>query len=178
MDILFVQPMPYSLVQGADAVFCLSDGYMATAFFGGSPDCRLFRDITKSAFASYRRDVYQSTSAEAVYRLAGTERWQKIMVPGEKCLDQLRQQYADLSLMKLPQETVYPYHWANIGQIFTRTQKLPPRCVGIHWFGGTALSQKWNEKLTHKNFRKYENTYAAYGAHICQSGRYSTRPSK
>lgn len=30
--------------------------------------------------------------------------------------------------------------------------------IGMHWYGGTPLSQEWNKKINHENFASFNNT--------------------
>ena len=160
MDILFVRPMPS--VRHANVVFCLQDGYMAIGLLGASPGCRLFQEIARRALAGYCAADYQSTGAEAVYKLAKLGiHWGRVNAPGDKCLARFRADYPDLAIVGLPPETVYPYSCKQINRIFGETNSLPAQCVGIHWFGGNSLSQQWNDRLTHENYREYRNTFTA-----------------
>jgi len=167
MDFLFVAPMPANQVADADAVFCLSLGFMAIGLFGASPDSRLFRDVLASARDGYKPGAYQSTGAEAVYRLGGVwPDWPAVNQPGDKALAALRKKYRDLNVVELPSRAAYPWPYTEVQKIFAETNETPEGCVGVHWFGGNSLAQDWNRRLTHENFREYHNTYTAEVARI------------
>lgn len=164
MDILFVRPMPYAFIRDADAVFCLTAGYMAVGLLGASAGCQLFADIAQEALAGYRANGYESAGADALYRLAHVRRSEDM--PGMKCLIHFRRDYPDVCIRELPPQTVYPYNYTQTARIFSRTDSVSAQCVGIHWFGGDRLSQKWNDRLTHANYREYRNTYTRYAAKV------------
>jgi hypothetical protein len=162
LDILFVRPMPYAFIRDADAVFCLTAGHMAIGLLAASPGCQLFADIARKALADYHANGYESAGADAVYRLAQVRRSEDM--PGMKCLIRFRRDYPDVCVRELPPQTVYPYNYTQTARIFARTDSVSAHCVGIHWFGGDRLSQQWNDRLTHANYRDHHNTYTRYAA--------------
>lgn len=167
MDILFVGELPYHQVKNAGAVFCLSNSWMTIGLMAATPNQPVFRDIRESALDNYLPTQYQSTGAEAVYRLAGFyPGWASVANVGERCLEVFRLRYPELQATTLPQHTVYPWAYTETAKIFEETRDIPPGCCGIHWFGGNSLSQGWNSKLTSDNYRKYPNTFTRYVSQI------------
>ncbi len=159
MDVLWVGSLPAERVKSASAVVCLSDGYMAIGLMGASPGNPLFRNIQETAVLNYTPRKYQSTGAEAIYRLAGIwPSWGSFNQPGRLALDRLRERYF-IEIAELAQETIYPFTYRQTDRIFSEAHDLPPGCCGIHWFGGNNLSQQWNCRLTHENYGDYDNTY-------------------
>lgn len=165
LDILFVRSMPYAQVRDADAVFCLTGGYAAVGLLGASPGCQLLQDVAAEALAGYSVASYQSTGAEAIYRLARLPRWGKMKAPGKLCLARFRRDYPELAIRELPERTVYPFSHTETRRIFCRAESLPAGCVGLHWFGGDPLSQEWIGRLTAENWRDHHNTYTAVASH-------------
>lgn len=160
MDILWVRPIPYDDLSKQEAVFCLSDGFMAIGFLACSPGNPIFQRISVTAIENYTAQKYQSTGAEAIYRMAGVwPSWGSFNRPGDLAIKWIREQYPAMALTVLPQETIYPFNYKSTAMIFERVSPLPPRCFGIHWFGGNQLSQRWNCELTGDNFSRYRNTY-------------------
>ncbi len=175
MDILFVEPLPYKAIQHANAVFCHTHEYMAIGLCAAAPGERLFSDILQSARNNYTPDGYQSTGAEAIYRLAGMlghqvewanpwPQWGTIPRVGPQSVNAMRRQYPATEIAVLPDATVYPWYFKQVGHIFNEDRDVPTGCCGIHWFGGDALSQTWNNKLTHENYAAYTNTFTRYAA--------------
>lgn len=153
MDILYTNPMPEEARQ-ADATFCLSNGYMTIGFFGATPGSPLFAEIAHTARNNYSTKRYQSTGAEAIYRMAGLgASWDRHDAPGRKCVNYLRDRYPQLRIRELCQESVYPFTCDQVPSIFEETATVPAATFGIHWFGGNPLAQKWNQRLTPKNYK-------------------------
>ncbi len=125
---------------------------------GASPGCQLFQDVADQARANYSPTSYQSAGAEAVYGLVGMRESKGVEGPGRRYLATLRSRYPGLAIRELPERTVYPFPYTEVKRIFCRAESLPAGCVGIHWFGGDPLSQKWNDRLTATNWQDHEST--------------------
>lgn len=159
MDILFVRPLPYVRLINQDAVFCLSNGFMTIGMFASSPHCRLFMDIQSSAENNFTPGKYQCTGAEAIYRLANVwPKWGSYKNPGVMALNYLCRKYQDLKIINMPSTAVYPFTYREVSKIFQQVVSVPINCYGIHWFGGSALSQQWNNILQPDTFGHYPNT--------------------
>ena len=65
---------------------------------------------------------------------------------------------SDHAITFLPQASVYPWTWSEIDKIFLDSEQLPAETVGIHWFGGAKLANRFNRVLTAENFRKFDST--------------------
>lgn len=149
MDIVFVRPMStiHDDYRTLDAVFCNSLGYTTIGFLAATPGCRLFADIGAVASRDYTPGAYQSAGAEAVYRLTQQWPWQAKARPGAAAIATFRKTHQDLSIGELPSRTVYPFNWTQVDRIFEHNDPIPDGAVGVHWFGGNPLSQKWNHIL-------------------------------
>jgi hypothetical protein len=164
MDILYVRPMSPILdaAQDADAVFCNSPGNVAIGFMAGTAACPLFGDILAHAERGYRSSAYQCTGFVAVEQCAGVPKVTYEERFGDKVVAALHQKYPSVRITELPYATVYPIEWHEPEKIFSQTTELPTETVGIHWFGGSPFSQRWNNLLTPENFREYQNTFTKY----------------
>lgn len=168
MDILWVARLPYEKIKHANAVFCHTHEYMAIGFVGAAPKEPLFRDILQSATDNHSADTYQSSGAEAIYRLAGMwPNWGTIVRVGPNSIDALRKRYPAADIVVLADASIYPWYFREVGHIFDEEHDAPPGCCGIHWFGGDELAQIWNNKLTHENYGDYTNTFTKYAAKVC-----------
>ena len=167
MDILFTGPLPYERIEDTDAVSCLSDGWMTIGLIAAAPNTLLFRDILAKARVTYTPGAYQSTGAEAVYALGGFHLdWGNVPNVGQICVDSFRSDYKELEIDALPDETVYPWGYEHVAEIFELLNTIPERCCGIHWFGGNSIAQGWNAKLTHENYFTYTNTFTRYAGKV------------
>lgn len=148
MDILFVRPLDYEMLQAQDSIFCNSQGYVTIGFLGASRGNPMFSELYNEALRGYNSAKYQNTGAEAAYRLAkmGTN-WGKIKNPSQRVMDYFRGKYPQLRLLQLPDEYVYPFVWNRPQMLWSQTRGIPDACVGIHWFGGSPKSQEMMRKF-------------------------------
>jgi len=123
---------------------------LAIGFFAANK-CRIFRDIAESAG---KVNDYQGFGTELIRAKFGGKN-------GEPLLDAIRKAYPGLSIITVPGETVYPFDWREIEKIFEQKHTLPKDTYGLHWFGGSALAQKWNNILTEWNYRDFDNTFTS-----------------
>jgi hypothetical protein len=77
-------------------------------------------------------------------------------------VDRLRTRFANQRFRELPETTVYPFNYQQVSSIFEECRDVPKETVGIHWFGGNPLAQKWNNLLTRESLGKYGNTFTKY----------------
>jgi len=161
MDVLYVAPLRcYESLKTADAVFCLSGGWMTIGFFGASPDNPVFKAILQSARENYHPDRYQCAGAEAAYRMASCfPDWPNIPSPGSQTVRWARNTFPQLTVTEIPAKTIYPFDWTQVKDIFEQNKPLPDWTIGLHWFGANPLSQDWNRRITDRSWPKYHNTF-------------------
>jgi len=160
MDILWLRPLDdvWQRIRSADAVFCLEDGFLAVGFLAGIPYCQVFADILATAADITAVNQYQTFGTDLIYRTFPT--WERSRDPaGVKTLRQIRRIHPRLAIETLSDETVYPFDWREIDQIFSQSRDIPGETVGLHWFGGSPLAQEWNQSLTADNWQQYQNTF-------------------
>lgn len=163
MDILWVSSLKPELVADANAIFCLTDAWMAIGLMAASPESPLFKAVLKSALENYNTERYQCTGAEAIYRMTGQwPHWGAIERVGVKSLNILKRRYDELRIIDLPQVTVYPWSYLKVDKIFSEDNEVPAGCKGIHWFGGSQLGQQWNLQITHQNWERFHSTFTRY----------------
>ena len=166
MDVLWLRSLEplRQQIEATDAAFCLEDGMMAIGFFAAQPKCRIFRDLLQYGLDSQNGHAssYQGYGTELVYRFAGVTPVQSknpSEAAGVQAVRALRERYPDMDITMLPQSTVYPFDWREIDKIFEFNVPVPRECLGMHWFGGDPISQKWNNLLTPENWTEHHNTF-------------------
>lgn len=159
MDILWLKPFEstYAQCKNDDAVFCLEGDILAIGLVGSSPECPVFKAIYDAAVVEPNRD-YQHYGTNLVYRMFGI-RSAETPAPGLKVLNLFRQLYPDVPITEIPPETVYTFIWNEAAKIFHQDRRVTSRAVGIHWFGGGSISDRWNCLLTEGSWRKHFNTF-------------------
>ena len=162
MDVLWLQSLEslWSAVCDSDAMFCLEAGWLAIGFFASRPGCPIFSDVYARAVAECdKRNPadYQSLGTHLLYRCIDSPS-RDGEPPGVSAMRELRNRYSDLRVTTVPDEAVYPFDWRQIKLIFEEEYPVPDRTLGVHWFGGSEISQKWNGILTEENWRQHHNT--------------------
>jgi hypothetical protein len=149
MDVLWLDSLRNlrNTYRNDDAVFCLESGYLAVGFLGSKPNCPLFADILNAAKPNQN---YQGFGTDLLGQFSGGQ--------GIKAIDRLRDKYPLLRIVNAPQETVYPFDWREIPKLFTNQLPLPPKTLGVHWFGGSQLAQQYNNLLTPDNYNNHPST--------------------
>jgi len=160
MDVLWLKPLESVNKQfwASDVLYCSeNNGQMfAIGFFGASPRCKMVQDIYSSAIRNYEPERYESAGISAVYRSTSGGN------SAPAVIDHYRRKYPGMSISRFPDVFIYPFDCHNYPRIFTDSVNVSDKCLGIHWFGGGPISQKWNQLLTDKNYKDYDNTFTRY----------------
>lgn len=162
-DVLYVKPMKtyYDKVKDFDLAICWNGRYFSIGFLGSSGDNQFYRDLYTNVFKNFRLDKYQSTGVKNIYNWFGckVDLWEK-----------LKLRYSGIRCYNNSMNFVYPWTAMKMAEVFERNHTtLPGDCYGIHWYGGHAISQKFNNILTSKNYKKYTNTFTTFAEKIlCQ----------
>jgi hypothetical protein len=62
-----------------------------------------------------------------------------------------------LQVLNLDHNVVYQFDWNNLEQIYeSRTKELDDKSIGIHWYGGHPVSQKFNNEINHENYLTFD----------------------
>jgi len=164
MDILWTAPLEpvRESVCTSDAVFCLESGVLAIGFFG-SNKFEFFNELYKLAMKSSRLlKHYQGCGTELIYDMlqissnnVGSGR------AGRMAMQKLKKYYPASNIVEVPDQTVYPFDWRQIDDIFNKLVPLPEGTAGIHWFGGSNIAQHWNNVLTSDTWQDYSSTITA-----------------
>jgi len=172
MDVLFTSPMDHAvgIFGNTDAVFCLETGGIAIGFFGAAPQSPVFQSIYREAVRHNQAGSYQCSGVEAVYRAAGT--WPpkpNVSIGGYHAMDAFRTKHPGLAIADIPEHAIYHYDWQSFVRLYDADETIPTEtCIGLHWFGGSPVSQKWNNLLTADNYTNYKMTFTTYAKRVLQ----------
>jgi hypothetical protein len=178
MDILWLRPFDetYKTCLSSNAVFCLEGTILAIGLVGSTPNCPLFKAIYNGAEIESNAD-YQHYGTNLLYRVFEIDSGRQPH-PGKRFLHLARRIYPNLQIEEIPQNTVYPFIWDEAHKIFERKLPVPNSSVGIHWFGGGPISNKWNRLLTEDSWTNYDNTLTARLNRICKvEGNFNLSPT-
>ena len=180
MDILFVAPVATAIRDLVDTYVCLYLDVFPIGFLAACPHNQFYADVLRTATAS-QNENYQSAGCEAA---VATIQSYDTFIPKspremttaayEKCrLHAVKMRHRNLSFVNLRRETVYPFWWDRVAEIFTaRHTTLPDGCVGIHWYAGAPLSQQFNREMHHANFGSYKSTISYFAARVLNDADY------
>lgn len=143
-DILFSKPMreaPLNAPEhaGLDAALCHFRGEHIIGFFLAAPGTPLFRRVAAEAAKAFDPSDYQSLGS----RLLG------LLYPD---LEAIRAAHPGIEILNLPMALVYPYDFQALGALHAPgdPDALPPDCLGVHWFGGSPLTQRYTHLIDHE----------------------------
>jgi len=74
-------------------------------------------------------------------------------------IERIKCKFPNLNIANLSMNTVYAYNVLNIEKIYNSSNlnKFTNESIGIHWYAGYSLASKYINKLTHKNYYKFNN---------------------
>jgi glycosyltransferase involved in cell wall biosynthesis len=143
-DIIYsrsIREAPFNVASNrvAQVGICQHDEGHIIGFFLSAPGNRFFRRIQKEARKSFSAAKYQSMGSHLLNRLYPTATAISAAHPGTQ-------------LVNLPMELVYPLDHRKIDSIHKKSDpaNLPAGMIGLHWYGGAPLSQRYNDLIDHE----------------------------
>ena len=152
MDILWVKPIDdfYNRIKGYDVAICQTN-FLSIGLLGSSGN-KFFKDIYENTFKNYDKERYQSAGVENIYDLYNCDK--------ENVLDEARKKYPYLWYFNIPMETVYPFNSKQVDEVFSRPVPMPEKSIGYHWYAGHPTTQKFNNLMNEKNYKKYNTLFS------------------
>ncbi|MBI3129757.1 MAG: glycosyltransferase [Acidobacteria bacterium] len=142
-DILFCKPLraaPVNVAKHRDleAGVCIHEGHHIIGFYFSAPGAPLFEAVKEKAIAALDMSDYQSIGSHLLNRLYPD-------------VAAIRKAHPAMPVHNLPMELVYPFDWREIHKIHEPGDpaSLPEGCIGIHWYAGSSLTQKYNNLIDH-----------------------------
>jgi glycosyltransferase involved in cell wall biosynthesis len=115
-----------------------SDGHII-GFFLSAPGNPFFCRIQNEARTCFNAAKYQSLGSHLLNRLYPTAKAISTSHPG-------------MRFVNLPMDLVYPLDHRMIEKIHQKSDavRLPAGTIGLHWYGGSPLSQRYNNLIDHE----------------------------
>lgn len=156
MDILYIRPMkdmPDTICLADVVLSYIRNGAHAIGFMGSGGHNKLFQDAKQLALKMRESNKYQSAGNKVLAALhKQSKKW-------------IKYKYI---IHYLDPNTIYRWKDYEVSQIFSDHEKPPEPTIGIHWFGGHSISQKYNNLLNRNNFREYVNVFSKCCNEICE----------
>lgn len=162
LDILWISPLDDAIADylSADILLCLESGILAIGFVGSSANCPFFKRVSKMAQAFMRKRKqntnYQHYGASLLYSLFTRGKRQMNVA---SVLRHIELEHSNSRLAVLPSKLIYPFDWRQTREIFEESRPTPNCSLGLHWFGGCPISNRWNDTLTEANWKDHKNTF-------------------
>ena len=134
-DILFTKPMP-DISKKKMLYSHHPDGHYAIGLLGCEAGNDTFNGILEVA----------KLATGSKYQSYGSTMW-------GRALEDVK-----LKGWDIPKNLVYSYNWKEAEQLFTESKGLPKGAIGIHWYGGSIVSGRWENKLTPETYKDYDST--------------------
>lgn len=104
-----------------------------------------FKKHAAEAKKSYVDSQYQSIGTSVVKKVSNT-------------FEECRSRYFANRFQNLNPNSVYHFHFQKMNQIYDENKELPKDFIGLHWYGGHPMSQEFNKKINHTNYKDFDNT--------------------
>ena len=152
MDILFTQPMNkiYEDLKNQDVIITWSS-HFSIGFLGSSKNS-FFSNVYDWAkhIADYKR--YQSVGIESlhneIFNIKGnSKQYDRSLIKKTNMPMYLKQKYPNLNFYNLSMDTLYNLQPRNLKQLYVDIIPLNPK-LGIHWYAGHPMSQRYNNIIT------------------------------
>ena len=191
-DILFTKPIEayYNEVQNCDFSICYHGNYFSIGFLASSPPSSFFCEIWKNTFAVWSEGEYQAAAVLNLYKLLKSKHDRglptrtklynmifrrnisKEQVAGawDRSLNYwavIEKEYPDFKKHNMPMNLVYPWKFDQMKEVFeAKNTSIPNDCIGIHWYAGDPLSQKYNCLMNESNYTNFDNTFSHFSSKV------------
>ncbi|MCK9596138.1 glycosyltransferase [Candidatus Pacearchaeota archaeon] len=154
MDIVFIKPMSKiyfndKINNVVDTVVCIdpNHGNFIGVLSSHGNKNPYYRSLIEMCKTKEMVNEYQSLGAPMI-----NTKYHNIEI--------IRNFFKNLRVINLDTSTFYFYNFLNLHKIYDQNnyELLPNNAIGVHWYGGHPVSQKWNNTLNHKNYKRYDNT--------------------
>lgn len=153
MDILFTKPIGNNIEEDAEiGLVCFDDNpkkdYIPVTFMYSSGSNAFFDKVYWRALKKYNPSIYECCGTLCIE---------------EKNLQQIKDNYPKIKIQKLNDAIVFPlikFEWdLGVQMLYNgvHTKDIDSASIGIHWYGGTLLSQFNNNLIDDKTvYRLYD----------------------
>jgi hypothetical protein len=150
--------------KAADVALPLCRDWLPTGLIGAVPDNRFSADLYMMARNSADPRGYQSAGRSLILKVCGLDP----VFPADKreVVRGLTTGFPGVVFWLMHHLTCYQWEWFDAHVIFDQDKEVLLETVGIHWYAGSRVGQKFNRLLDGHNFRGYKNTFCHYAANL------------
>jgi len=170
MDILWLKPFDklFEEMSNADSAICITK-YLSIGLLGSNIGNKMFKAFFDHARQTYDTKRYQCVGVEAIYDLLYNDKAYNedgginfTYIAKQDIIQDLRDRWPDLKIFNIPFGVIYPFGCLEMDRVWEANYQLPDHVVGIHWYAGDPLSQRWNKVLHPGNLPREDNTFTRY----------------
>lgn len=159
MDVLFFRSIEnfYNELKDYDLLIHQDTKFITIGFLGSSVNNQYYKDIYDIAINNINISNYQSMGVDIIYNIFGGSRKNPLI------LDNIKKKYNNLKIYNLPSNLIYKFDWTKIGYNYSNSlnvSNFDKESIGYHWFGGSSISQKFNNILNENNYFRYKTTFS------------------
>lgn len=125
----------------------LGNQHFPVGFFIGSDSDKskkMYETLLNKCEENFNKERYQSLGSELLYEAF-------------KTIDNIPSIINDINVLNLGKDFVYLYSCLVINEMWKGVHLPTDKSVGIHWYGGDALSLNFNKIINHKNYSDFNN---------------------
>ena len=180
-DILYLRPIDeyYKKIKDCNVAICYRHNpYFSIGLLASSMYNRFFRDVYHNTRQTFNSIVYQNAGAVSLYcwlfSLVGVKVdpindmdrfWNKVF--STNFWEILEKHYPEMCFYNNDMSLVYHWNSSDIHKIFyERETQISNSCIGIHWYAGDPISQKFNCLLTERNHKAFDNTFTYFANEV------------
>ena len=154
MDILWIKPFDvYSKLKRYDVSLSCFGNLFSIGLLAATSSNLFFARVLEVALENYDKKEYQCLGVNVLYKIFDCW-WNE-----PKLFEKVTQLFPRLRYFGIPKNWIYPARCFEMNQIFEQKIKLPEDCIGIHWYAGAEIPQKWNNLLNENNVGQFSNTF-------------------
>ena len=141
MDIVWLKPLDelYEKIKEHDIAIVFRK-WFSIGFLGSSVGNTFFSDIL--AHCGGDTSMYQQYGIMSILRLLKTA-----IACDPNLWKNFIDKYKQYKIYNMPMVWFYPFTFHSMKQIFERSCPIPEETVGLHWYAGDPVAQKWNNKI-------------------------------
>lgn len=135
MDIIYTKPLIIS--SDIEHIVCKhpTQHYFSIGLIGSIKGSKMFKALLDKAYI---------TATDTDYQVYGNQIWNGLKIIPKT--------------WNIPMNLVYYLDSTMTPKIFEDNVKLPKESIGLHWYAGSPISSKWENRLTPDNYMDYDNT--------------------
>ena len=161
MDILFLKDISklIDLITQNTTLLCF-ENYLMIGVLGSNGKNSFFNSVYKNCNKVFNKNRYQTLGVENIYKLLyggyafydnGSVDWNYIL---KSTMVEDIEKLFNTNVVNIPKTWFYKYDNNNIHKIYYNSDVDLTDMIGIHWYGGHVVSQKYNLIFTEEYIEK------------------------